>query len=161
MNWINFIITPFVAAAVGFAVWYFQTRIEEIRRTQDRLNDNQRTVYFEVLEPFIRTFAGVNNPKETQKALKQVLSVDYRKTAFEFSLIGSDDVVRAFNSMMQHIYSMEHNPERQSTILMRLWGELLLAIRKDVGNFKTRLTAKDMLRNQIKDIDEYFDSQSE
>ena len=34
------------------------------------------------------------------------------------------------------------------------WGSLLLAIRRDLGAKGTKLTEKDMLRSQIKDIDD-------
>jgi hypothetical protein len=36
---------------------------------------------------------------------------------------------------------------------MRLWGQLLLEIRKDVGNKKTGLNELDMLRWLISDIE--------
>ena len=34
------------------------------------------------------------------------------------------------------------------------WGHLLLAIRKDLGNKRTKLKEKDMLSSQITDIDQ-------
>lgn len=161
MAWTDFVVTPLVGAIVGFAVWYFQSRIDEIRRAREGLNDDRRKVYADLLEPFVRIFAGVKNPKENQKALQQLLSVDYKRTAFEFSLIGSDDVVKSFNNMMQHLYSTD--PSEGGTPdpggLLRLWGEFLLEIRKDVGDPKTKLTSTDMLRGQIRDIDKLTESE--
>jgi len=37
--------------------------------------------------------------------------------------------------------------------MMRLWGSLLLEIRKSLGNKNTKLNEIDMLRAMIKDID--------
>ena len=156
IDWVNLAITPLVACAVGFAVWYFQSRLEAIRRAQDRLHDDRRKVYADLLNPIIRIFAGIKNPKETRKALQEVQLFDWRRTAFEFSLIGSDDVVRSFNDMMQYFYKQEQADSQQQADpfqVMRLWGELLLEIRKSVGDPKTRLSATDMLRAHIKDID--------
>ena len=34
MNWIDILVTPLLAALVGFAVWYLQSRIATIRREQ-------------------------------------------------------------------------------------------------------------------------------
>ncbi len=155
IDWIDFIVTPLVAALVGFGVWYVQSRLEALRREQERLHDDRRKVYADVLEPFIRLFAGIKNPKENQKALRHLLSVEYRRTAFEFSLIGADDVVRSFNDLMQYVYSFDAEADEKPnpSELMRLWGAFLLEIRRNVGNPKTKLTPADMLRSQIKDID--------
>ncbi len=153
--WINLLVTPLVAALVGYGVWYFQSRLEALRREQERLHDDRRKVYSDVLEPFVRIFAGIKNPKENQKALQHMLSVEYKRTAFDFSLIGADDVVRSFNDLMQYVYSFDAEADEKPdpSKLMRLWGAFLLEIRRNVGNPKTKLTPADMLRSQIKDID--------
>jgi len=158
-NWIELLITPIVGAIIGFGVWYFQSRIDVLRREQEKLNDDRRKVYAEILEPFVRVFAGIKNPKENKKALQQMLSFEYKNTSFQFSLIGADDVVKSFNNLMQYVYSLE-SPEEKNiegtadpSKLMRLWGEFLLEIRRNVGNPKTKLTPADMLRSQIKGID--------
>jgi hypothetical protein len=158
IDWVNLLITPIVAAAVGIAVWYFQSRLEALRRAQDRLHDDRRKVYGDVLSPIIRAFVGVRNPKEAQKALQEIQSFDWRRTAFEFSLIGSDDVVRSFNNFMQYLYRFETaGPQQAATVeLMRLWGAFLLEIRRNVGDPKTILVPVDMLKAQIKDIDGLF-----
>jgi hypothetical protein len=158
IDWLDLVVTPLVAAAVGFAVWYFQSRIDALRRAQDRLHDDRRKIYADVLDPIIRTFAGIRNPKETQKAMAHIQSFDWRRTAFEFSLIGSDNVVRAFNSMMQYLYQFDPQGGKQADLaeLMRLWGSFLLEIRKNVGDPTTGLTPQDMLKPHIKDIETLF-----
>lgn len=158
IDWVVLLVTPFVAAVVGFAVWYFQSQIDTIRRAQDRLHDDRRKVYADVLEPIIRLFAGIRDQKETQKALQQIRSFEWRRSAFEFSLIGSDDVVRAFNEMMQYIYRFDPNsgPQIHPVELMRLLGAFLLEIRKSVGEPKTSLLPVDMLKPHIKEIEGMF-----
>ena len=155
IDWIDFLVTPLVGALVGFGVWYFQSSLEALRREQERLHDDRRKVYTDVLEPFVRIFAGIKNPKENQKALQHMLSLEYKRTAFEFSLIGADDVVRSFNDLMQYVYSFDAEAGEKPDVskLMRLWGAFLLEIRRNVGNPKTKLAPADMLRSQIKDID--------
>ena len=155
MNWIDILVTPLLAALVGFAVWYLQSRIATIRREQERLHDDRRKVYTDILDPFIRALTGIKNPRETQKALQQMLSHEYKRTSFQLSLIGGDDVVRSFNDFMQYLYSMGMETQQQLDPVkwMNLWGVFLLQIRKNVGNPDTKLTPADMLRSQIKDID--------
>ena len=63
IDWIDFLVTPLVGALVGFGVWYFQSRFEALRRERERLHDDRRKVYTDVLEPFVRIFAGIKNPK--------------------------------------------------------------------------------------------------
>ena len=88
------------------------------------------------------------------KVAKQITSADYRKTAFELNLYGSDEVIKAYNNLMMHAYQAEkETAEQDPKELMRLWGALLLQIRKNVGNKKTKLDEYDMLRAMIKDID--------
>lgn len=157
IDWIDFLVTPIVGAAVGFGVWYFQSRIDALRREQEKLHDDRRKVYTDILDPFIRIFAGIKNPKENTKALQKMLSLEYKRTSFEFSLIGADGVVRSFNDLIQYVFSMEENTSQSSedddpTKLMRLWGKFLLEIRRNLGNPKTKLTAAEMLSSQIKDI---------
>ena len=151
----NFLITSLVSALVGFSVWYIQSRIEALRREKERLHDDRRKVYTDILEPFVLIFAGIKNPKENQKAIKLMLDVKYKRTAFEFSLIGSDDVVKSFNDFMQYIYSLDSIPEENFDPIkyLYLWGDFMLHIRRNVGNPKTKLMPSDMLRSQIKSID--------
>lgn len=71
--------------------------------------------------------------------------------------MGSDDVVKAFNSLMQYVFKMETIPENEKDPkeLLNFWGQFLLEIRKSVGDKKTKLNVVDMLRNQITDIDKF------
>ena len=71
---------------------------------------------------------------------------------FELNLMGSDDVVRAMNAFQQHIYN---NPSDSKMSIVRL-SELLLAIRRDLGNKNTKIEPIDMLRSQITDIDKFL-----
>ena len=73
---------------------------------------------------------------------------------FELNLMGSDDVVRAMNAFMQHTFHSGNDSKGMIT----KWSELLLAIRKDLGNKRTNIEPMGMLRNQIKDIDKYMGS---
>ena len=56
---------------------------------------------------------------------------------------------------MQYTYKSEDSSEKDPKEMMRLWGVLLLEIRKSLGNRRTKLDEWDMLRGMIKDIDEF------
>ena len=157
MNWIELAVIPIVGGGLGILGWYLRSSVEAIRREKEKLQDERRKIYMQVLEPYIRIFAGIKNPSETQKALSQVTSFEYRNVSFELNLIGSDNVVRALNELMQHIYRMERDSASATPVeLLTHWGRVLIAIRRDLGNNKTKLTEADMLRAQIKDIDKFI-----
>ena len=79
----------------------------------------------------------------------------YKKTAFEFNMVGSDAVVRAFNNLMQFFYRAdEQGPENiDPKEMIKHWGQFLIEVRKSLGNPKTKLTAVDMFRSLIKDVE--------
>lgn len=144
-----------VAAIVGFAAWYMRSIVESIRQERERLHESRRKVYLDLLEPFITTLSAVNDPGRREEALGKITSVEYRHTLFELGLLGSDEVNVSLGEFMQYFYKVERkgeSPEAKRT--MFLWGDLLLSIRRDLGSKGTKLTSRDMLRPQIKDIDE-------
>ena len=140
------------AGLVGLASWYVRIRRESSERERERLYDERRQIYLKILEPIIRLFAGINNPEEMEKAMQQIGSYAHRHTLFELNLMGSDDVVRTLNDFMQYIY----RGGTDSHEIMANWGRLLLSIRRDLGNKGTGLTARDMLRSQITDVDSFM-----
>ena len=81
--------------------------------------------------------------------------------------MGSDNVNRALNKLLKH-YNDKGNKDAQEEYKnnqdikeeykkdIEIIGQLFLAIRRDLGNRKTKLKPSDMLRGQITDIDKYI-----
>lgn len=167
----------FVAPAVGAVImligglisWILQTRLAGIRSEREKLRAERRKIYVDLLSPFIRLFAAIGNSEiETSDdvpddVMQEMLSFEYKKTSFEMALFGSDEVVNAYNVFMGTLYESAQQDEsaQQATQnpmeLMQGFGELLLEIRKSLGNEETELNRFDMLRWMIKDIDNYID----
>lgn len=161
MDWIANIIAPIIVALiVGLVGWFLRQYIDSVRRERERLQDERRKIYMHILEPYIRLFASTNDPKESEIALEQIQSFKYRKATFEVKLMGSDEVILATNKLMKHFYAREASvdskgsPDHKAVFLM---GELFISVRKDLIK-KTKLNEVDMLRDFIKDIDQYLDS---
>ena len=89
--------------------------------------------------------------------MAKLTSSEYKKTTFESAVMGSDGVVGAHNCLMQHAFASERTGQQDPKRIITLWGNLLLEIRKNIGERKTKLKEKDMLRSMIKDIDEVLD----
>jgi len=159
MNWLQILGPSLLIVLGGLITWFIKSRIEELRATEERLREERRKIYAQILDPYIRLFADLKGQGPVQ-AIKKVTSYNYRKTAFDLNLFGSDDVVRAYNTLMQHIYEAESTARQDTKEMMRLWGRLLLEIRKSLGNKKTKLNELDMLRAMIKDIDSFIKEQN-
>ena len=153
MNWIQVLGPSVLMLLGGLITWVIKSRIEELRAVEEKLRETRREVYAEILEPYIKLFADAS-PKSQAQIQKQITSEAYRKNAFNLSLFGSDEVVRAYNDLMSHGYQAESSGDQNPGKMLQLWGKLLLEIRKNLGNKGTKLSEMDMMRGMLKDIPE-------
>jgi len=153
MDWLQILGPSLLMVLGGIITWAIKSKIEELRAIEEKLREERRDIYAQILDPYIRLFADLKG-KGPDQALKNITSYEYRKTAFDLNLFGSDEVVRAYNNLMQHMYKAEVTGNQNPKELMCLWGKFLLEIRKSLGNKKTKLDELDMLKAMIKDIDE-------
>ncbi|PAV11994.1 hypothetical protein ASJ81_08130 [Methanosarcina spelaei] len=133
---------------------FIQNKITKLRSIEEKLIEDRRKVYFDLLAPFILMFT---KGTDQQKITDQMLSQEYRRTSFELTLLGSDKVVRAYGNLMQYTFESEKQKAEgqiiDPTIIIKLYTTLLLEIRKDLGNGNTSLKEKDMISHMITDID--------
>jgi len=155
MNLLNALAPSLLMVVGGMITWLLKSRVEELRAAEENLRETRTKAYWNILEPYITLFTDTSE-KGRASVLKTITSVQYRRTAFELCLLGSDDVVRAYNRMMQHVYEAERTDQQNPNEIMRLWGGLLLEIRRSLGNKRTKLKELDMLRGMIKDIDVFL-----
>ena len=152
----------FVLAISAFA-WLMRTNIMTQRKYEETVRDKRLDTYEEVLSPFIALLTASESDDEKasiqQEALKRIKSQEYRALAFKLTFIGSDNTVRAFNALWQFFYTLEKNPELDAKSGLLRFGDLLVAIRKDLGN-RTNLQNTEMMAWMIKDIKELEDLES-
>ena len=89
-----------------------------------------------------------------------MLALEYRKTSFRLSLIGSDAVVKSFNNLMQfsfHMSTSQNASASQSGTrkMVSLLGNLLLEIRRSMGNEATKIDNIGMIEWFLTDAREY------
>jgi hypothetical protein len=165
MDWLQDIWAPLVlllvgglVAGVGSVAGYFiRSRGEQSHAIRQKLNEERRKTYSEILLPFISVLANINRKEGSSKAVEQIMKdlTTFQKNRIDLVLFGSDDVVRAYNACWRYAYKVDagENMEQRGVTYMQLWGKLLLEIRKDVGNKDTKLNEVDMLRWLISDIE--------
>ena len=163
MDWLEIVLYVLLMVVGGGGIFslIIRSRLEELRAIEERLSLERRKVYGEILDPYIELFASLalenGGASTSPKITRKITSKEYRKAIFELGLLGSDDVIRAYNTLMQHSFK-SNDPDKQDPFeTMRLFGILRLEIRRSLGNKKTKLNELDMLRGEITDIDKFLD----
>ena len=166
---IGSISTPIVVIIAGTIIWKYQQSIERKIKLEEQLHDDRIEIYNQLLEPFIILFmsdeAWLTDPKHKNKdkskfAISKMLTLEYRITSSRLSLIGSDPVVSSYNNLMQHAFSLTDNPSsiNDPSEMISLLGNLLLEIRRSMGNEDTKLDNWAMLEWFITDARKYRDN---
>lgn len=162
------IATPLLVLLLTAVGWNLRTRLERRFSLEERLREDRVKVYNQILEPFVILLmsdaAWVADPKNKNKdknalATRSMLSLEYRQNAFKLSLFGADEVVRAYNDLMQYFFergSEDWQPKRPDVKEMAgLLGQFLLEIRRSVGNETTALDRWEMLEWFMTDARKY------
>ncbi len=168
------LVTPFLLLGLGGIGWLIQNKFQSIeskeqtqsariRELEDKLRDDRLKTYNAILEPFFLLFtseqAFAQDPKYKTKnkndlAIAKMLSVEYRETGFRLSLVANDSVVRSYNKLMQYFYHTEKDlrpTEEKVCEWIALMGDLLLEIRKSMGNETSNLDRWEMIEWFMKD----------
>lgn len=173
VNTIGAIATPILVLLLTAIGWKLKQSIERQRVIEEKLRDKRTLIYQEILDPFILLFttdeAWKSDPNNKGKdkmliATRKLLSLEYRKTGFNLSLVAPDPVVFAFNDLMQLSFTYDENTNDEQKALdrmketMRLLGNFLLEIRKSMGNENTKIANWEMLEWFIIDARTYKNS---
>lgn len=146
---------PLLVFIGGLITWFFKTRKEELRAIEERALEKRITTYNKILHPLIVMFSHKADKRIHEKALKEIVSVEYKTAAFNLMTFGSDEMVQAYNSMMQSFFKSEVDQDPKK--VLGKFAIFLLSVRKDVFDKNTKLEKWDMLKFMITDIDKYVD----
>ncbi len=172
------VLTPILVLLLSGIGWHLKTKLEStrnreqraderIKELEDKLRADRIDIYNKLLEPFFVLFttdaAFAKDPKykgqsKDSLSIGKMLTVEYRIVGFKLSLVGDDSVVRAYNKLMQFFYRGEHNAEgdeilQKTSRWIELLSELLLEIRKSMGNHNTSLNNWEMIEWFLTDAD--------
>jgi hypothetical protein len=172
-------LTPILVLLLTGVGWHIKTKLERnrdedskaqarIRELEDKLRADRIETYNQLLEPFFVLFttdaifasdSKFKGKNKDQLSIGKMLTVEYRKVGFKLSLIADDAVVRAYNKLMQFFYKGEHEGLSGDELLVKtyqwikLLSELLLEIRKSMGNQHTSLNNWEMIEWFMSDAD--------
>lgn len=172
-------VTPVLVLLLTGVGWHIKTKLEatrqrdakaldRIKELEDKLRSDRVEIYNALLEPFfvLLTTDAVfaSDPKykgknKDQLSIGRMLTVEYRKVGYKLSLIADDAVVRAYNRLMQFFYKGEHQHLAEEELFVKtsewikLLSELLLEIRRSMGNAHTQLDNWEMVEWFMTDAD--------
>lgn len=161
---IGSVATPVIVLALTAVGWRLRRKLDRRLELEDKLRDDRVDIYNHILEPFVILFTSEagwaqdkkhKNKNKTDVANNLLLSLKYRKYSFKLSLVGSDAVVTAYNDLLQNAYARSGEKDltdKESKVTMELLGNLLLQIRRSMGNETTVLDKWQMLEAFITDV---------
>jgi len=150
-NWLEIIrlmITLVASVAIPIVIFTVGNRISNLRQLEEKLRNDRIEIYNKILEPFLLIFsteavikgsAKYKNEKiktGVELATEKILNLDYQAYSFKLALIGSDEVVKSYNNLMQAYYNSEKLSGDSTEIgehLIKYMAVLLLEVRKSLG----------------------------
>jgi hypothetical protein len=139
-------------AIIGAIAWAIRSNVEKKREHQRLLAESKRNHYLQFLEFLSRFFSSVAGSSPFDSQSPEFIS-ELRMWSLRLTLIGSDDVVQAWNSA--RLSSTTDAQGSSPTGVLHSWGKLWLAMRKDSGHLDTKLEISDVLASFVNDIEEH------
>ena len=166
--------TPVLLAVLSTIGWLLKNKIEvshserdrqqaRIRELEDKLREDRIATYNALLDPFFLLFTTeaslATDPKFKNKnkndiAINRMMSFEYRQVGFKLSLVANDEVVRAYNSLMQFFYHTDDDQmplDQKTSNWIALMATLLLEIRRSMGNQSSKLDRWEMIEWFMRD----------
>lgn len=154
-TWVTLVVAGIAAvASIGAAVvagmfaWRARRADAEAQRARDlesRISERK----YEIYEPMINYLrdmlsGGIANPSDAER---EAGSARFRDFSTWISIYGSDEAVEAFHNFMQAAFT-----GAPPQIFLRLYGDFMVAARKDMGYADTAIRREHLLGMKINDI---------
>ena len=149
MNWISVFAasTPVLVALLGGVGWLYRHERERRVEVERQLSDKKYGAYMEIINIFFDLLKDVKlDRSQNQDALISRM-MDANK---ELIIYGSDEVVDSYLRWMTEA--------RSGVVDMEKFGDIVISVRRDMGNPNTRLESHDILRMMLTDYEEAKES---
>ena len=134
------VILSAIIAGLGYLYKSERDRREGVER---QLSEHKYNTYMTLMN----MYTDVMKASKTSKPLKPEDLVDrMQDLGKDLIIYGSDDVVKAFQKWV--------DAGRKGQMSIKQFGELVVAIRRDMGNKRTKITHEEVLRQFINDYDD-------
>ncbi len=143
-------IIPIVLAVLAGLGWLYKHEKEKRLLVEKQLSDKKYDVYFKFISLYFDLMKKIKKgqPLNTIKLIDTLL--DIKK---ELTIYGSDEVIKKF-------FYWEETSSNKDTSLIPI-TDIIIEMRKDMGNPKTKITTSDFLKSLIRDNEEYLELKKE
>ncbi|MDP3451508.1 MAG: hypothetical protein Q8R90_01010 [Bacteroidales bacterium] len=137
------IVIPMLLLILGGIGWLYRHEKERRHQIEKQLSDRKYDVYIKLLTVFFDILKQVKKGQPTN-ALKLIdKMLDIKK---ELIIFGNDKVLFAF---------FKWEKESQTKSNLKALAELIIEVRKDMGNPKTSVSTKDFLKSLVSTDNDY------
>jgi hypothetical protein len=169
LQWISAIgsiVTPILIVIIGAMLSRNASKQEKIIELQLKLQDDRTILYSKILEPFIiaatpkillakdKRFSGKDSG---EAASTLIMKPEYKLAEFKLLFWGSDEVVKAYNSVKIFAFSGQPDGTEESTKkFIQLISNLIIEMRQGITNEKTKLSFDEIIWWFTKDANKFL-----
>lgn len=135
-------ILTLVSGSIGFII---SKIIEDLKESKQRLYEQKRKYYNELIRPYRDVLKNIK-VKNGNTALNNKQIADAMDTAFDNILYASDEVIEKYGRFRNTDTNDTETGSKNLYKTLKLFSDLLLAMRKDLGNKYTSLDDVHILR---------------
>jgi len=132
---------PIFIILLGGLGWLYKYEKEKRKEIENKLSDKKYDTYKFVIDVFFKIIANVKNKNSKADYTKDITEIN--KRLFVYS---SDSVLRKFFDWTQ--------AARKNQNSLTYFAELLIEIRKDMGNKNSKIDANDFLNHLLTDFED-------
>jgi hypothetical protein len=132
--------TPYLLAVLAGLGWLYRREYERRRDVENQVSERKYNAYIKLINIFFDMFKATRGGPPVKDLELRMFDVNK-----ELMLFASDRVLQIVHRWLEE--------SRRGTVDLNRLGEIIVAIRKDMGNSRTRIRSEDMLRQLILDFD--------
>lgn len=140
---------PILLLILGGIGWLYRHEKERRHQIEKQLSDRKYDVYIKLLTIFFDILKQVKKGQPTNASKLIDIMIDIKK---ELIIFGNDNVLFAF---------FKWEKESQTKSNLKALAELIIEVRKDMGNPKTSVSTKDFLKSLVSTDRDYRELQEQ
>ena len=141
-----FLIAGSVTAWIGYAVRASQQKKLEVEKA---LEEDKRDLY----KRFVALLFNMLDDARKQQTDVRKYERKMIELTRDMTIYASDEVLKLYIEFRTMAFNRVH--ESSPTRFMGWMGDIIVAIRKDLGHTMTKISSKDVLKTFITDVDKY------
>lgn len=135
---------PVILAIIAGLSWLYKHEKEKRVLIERQLSDKKYDVYFKFISVYFDIFKSIKKGQNFDASKLTGKMIDIKK---ELTIYGSDEVIRKFFKWEQASSNNENS--------LRPITDIIIEMRKDMGNPKTKITTDDFLKSLVRDEEDY------